>query len=158
MPRMISSSCQLRFFWKGCARYDKIAKNQGRTVFNGRRSSKCFGMVPFLFKSCERSSKAFLISNVFTIKRKWMENLDWSSFRFQRLRGFAQLQKLPSGILSFHRVSDCPSRFEAISRCLSGRQDAEAASVGTKRLQMGLTGSEGKNAQWPQPIPRNFER
>ena len=72
-----------------------------------------------------------------------MESLDWSSFLFERLQGFAQLQKLPSGILSFHRVSDCPSRFEAISRCLSGRQDAEAASVGTKRLQMGLTGSEG---------------
>ena len=130
--------------WSNCFQW----KTEFQMFWNG---STFIQKLPMVFRG-------FFGFPCFHFQKKWMEGLEWSSFRSERLQGICAFQKLPSGIWIFHRVSNCPSRFEAISRCLSDRQDAEAASAGTKRLQMALTGSEGKHAQWPQPIPRNFER
>ena len=157
IPRMISTDFQW-CFWKSCARYDKIAKKNTVELFSMEDGiPNVLEWFHFYSKVANGLQTLFWLP-LFSLSKKWMEGLEWSSFRSERLQGICAFQKLPSGIWIFHRVSNCPSRFEAISRCLSDRQDAEAASAGTKRLQMALTGSEGKHAQWPQPLLRNFER
>ena len=136
IPRMISTDFQL-CFWKGCARYDKIAKKHGRIFFNGRRSSKCSGMVRFLFKNCQWSSEAFLASLVFTFKKNEWKVLNGLHFVRNDFRGFAHSKNFQVGSGSF-------IGFPIALAGLKRYQDASATAKMLKRPQPAPKGS-----RWP---------